>query len=102
MTHDDDVPPAHVAVAGKHDHAITDHINRIAQVRVAATDSVPIFTEMAVHPKSARPVVSFCVRSADWKIKSVGHANKCCRTDKAGELRLRLRFSSQMLDWFSE
>src|SRR6516162_3637273 len=44
----DHVSPSLVTIAGKNNHAVTDRIHRIAQVRVTATDAVPIFTEVSM------------------------------------------------------
>src|SRR5580704_15762198 len=71
MAHDDNVPPALMAVACENDDAIADTINRIAKIGVATADSVPIFTEMSVRTKTARLVIAASVRFADGHVESV-------------------------------
>ena len=48
MTHDDHISPAHLAIARENHNPIADAINRITQISVAAAETVPVFTEMAV------------------------------------------------------
>ena len=66
------VPPAHVTIARKNDDALADAVNRIAEISVAAADPVPIFTEMAVGPKSTRLVITDRIRFTDREIKTIG------------------------------
>ncbi len=73
---DDDIAPAHVTIARKNDDAIANAINRVTQIGIAAADSVPVFTEMAVRTEAARLVITLRVGLADWEIKAVRNFRK--------------------------
>src|SRR5262252_5474317 len=71
MTHNHDVPPALMTIARENHHAVTNDINRIAQVGITAAESVPIFAEVSMRSKSASFVISLRVRFTNWQVESV-------------------------------
>src|SRR5437773_7742794 len=54
VAHNYNVPPALMAVAREHNHAITNGADRVAEVGVTAAHSVPIFADMSLRSKAAR------------------------------------------------
>src|ERR1700736_2729871 len=68
---DDHVSPALVTISRKNNNAIADAIHRIAQIGIAAANSVPIFAEMSVRSHSASFVISAAVRLTDRQIETV-------------------------------
>src|SRR4029453_6286174 len=58
VSDNDHVPPALVAIACENNNAIANDVNRIAQIGIAAANSVPIFTHMPVRSIPARFVVT--------------------------------------------
>src|SRR6202011_5452253 len=47
VAHDHDVAPAHVTIPRENHHPIANTVNRVAEVGVAAANSIPIFAKMA-------------------------------------------------------
>src|SRR5438270_10010697 len=47
------IPPAQMNVPGKNHDAVADAVDRVPQIGVAASNPVPIFTQMPTGPKSA-------------------------------------------------
>src|SRR5579864_5292916 len=47
VTNDDYISPALVTITCEHDHAVANAVDRIAQIGVAAANSIPIFAEMS-------------------------------------------------------
>src|SRR5690242_10551984 len=72
----DHVSPAHVTIAGEHDDALADTKNRITEIRVAATDSIPVFAHMAVRAEPARLVISLRLRFTDREIETVRQSHE--------------------------
>src|SRR4030081_707647 len=87
MANDDHVSPAMVTVTRKDHYAVADAINRIAQIGVAATNSVPIFAEMSVRPHSARFVISTRIRFTHRQIKTIRQSRERCLPGKTNRLR---------------
>src|SRR3954452_19963379 len=71
VANNDHVPPALMTIPRKDDNAVTDHINRVAEVRIAAARSIPVFSHMSVRAKSTRLVITAGFTFTDRKIKSV-------------------------------
>src|SRR5581483_3027344 len=71
VPHDDDVAPAHMTVPRKNDQTVANAINRVAQIGVAASDAVPIFSKMSVRTKPARLIITLRIGSPDRKIESI-------------------------------
>src|SRR5258708_5796888 len=87
MANDDHISPALVTVARKDYYAVADTINGIAQIGVAAADSVPIFAEMSVRPHSARFVISTRIRFTHRQIKTIRQFRERCLPGKTNRLR---------------
>ena len=71
MPDDDDVPPALMTIARKDNHAIANAVDRIAEIGVAAANSIPVFAQVAMGSKSASFVIAAGVGSPNWKIETV-------------------------------
>ena len=76
VAHDDHVAPADMDVAREHNDPITDGIDRIAQIRIAATVAIPVFAQVPVGRESARFVVSDRVRPAHREIETIRHPDR--------------------------
>ncbi len=72
-----------MAVAREHNHAITNRVDRVAEVSVAAAHSVPIFAEVSVQSNAARFIISAGIRFTDRKIEAVRQSGKRCLRGKA-------------------
>ena len=46
MTDQNNTPPSHVDICGQSDDTISTGINRIIQIRIPASRSIPVFTEV--------------------------------------------------------
>ncbi len=77
VPHDDNVPPALMTIARKNNNAVADALNRIAQIGVAAANSIPIFSQMSVRTKAARPIITARVRFTDRHVESIRQSDKC-------------------------
>ena len=71
MPHDNDVAPTAMHVTRKHHDSISDAVNRISEVRIAPTHSIPIFALVTTGPVAARLVVALGIRLAHGEIKTV-------------------------------
>ncbi len=77
MTDDDDIAPTFASIASINDDAVSDGIHRITQVGIAALETIPIVTEVAVGAKSAVFVVAFCIWRVDREIEAVSKWDDC-------------------------
>src|SRR6185437_16745031 len=68
---DDDVSPAQMNIASKNHDAVAGGVDRIAEIGVAAANSVPIFADVTAGPEPTRLVVTFRVWLTDGKIEPV-------------------------------
>ena len=91
VSHNDNVPPPEMHIAGEDHYAVTDTINWIPQIGVAATDSIPVFAHMATGTKSSRPVVTFGIRFTDGKIETISKFSRCCFDRSVHQLNVRRR-----------
>ena len=59
MSDDNDISPTHSQITGLYYDSVTYSTHRISKVGVAATSTVPVFTEVPIRPKPSRLVVAF-------------------------------------------
>ena len=60
-----------MTIARKNDNAVSDTVNRIAQIRVATADPIPILAQMTLGPETARLVISLRIRLPDREIETI-------------------------------
>jgi hypothetical protein len=60
-----------MTVTRENHHAIADTVNRIAEIGVSASGSIPIFAQMSMRSKAARLVITLSVRCSNGEIKAV-------------------------------
>ncbi len=82
MQNNDDVAPARSSIAREQNAAISDGVNRIAEVGIFPADSVEIVTEMMIFGETLRVVRQRAVLAAQREIKA-------CRDWKRGQFEGR-------------
>src|SRR4026208_1866084 len=71
VTDNDDIAPTSVHVTCEDDDSISNTINRILEIRVAPTHTIPISSHMPARTKAARFVIALSLWFADRKIKTI-------------------------------
>ena len=70
MQDSDDVAPARSTIARQQNAAISDGVNRIAQVGIFSADAVEIVTKMMIFGETLRIMGERAVLATKWKIET--------------------------------
>src|SRR5690349_7666618 len=88
-----------MTIPRKDDDAVRDDRYGIAQISIAAADSVPILAHVSVRTKSARPVIAASVRFADRHVETIRQPNECGLSGEINRWRWKsFCFVSWLLD----
>ena len=72
MPDDDDIAPPGAEIARINDEAVGGHVDRVAQVGIAAADAVPVFAKVPIRAEAARLVVALAVFEPARQREAVG------------------------------